>query len=508
MQTEQLLLALDRCRAHPDSTSTGVGALHSSVAGDLVLITGVSGTGKTSLAEEVFAEHIVSGKFDLIERHEHYYPIVQALTELAHKIVDDTTRFGGWCTGAWSWDSTLRGSIAQRVLGDGQSNDATRLIVGKIQRLDKMVQDVLMVASCRGAEFDEYLLHGILTFDVGAPLSSAEDKGLVVRERDGEATWRFVHDQIQQSAYDLIPRDERESVHLQIGRKLWARLPPDQLALHTFLVVNQLRLGVGLMSEQCEREQMAALLLRAGEKAAASSAFLSASDYLRMGIDLLDRRGRWRDQYELSLDLFSAAAEVEYCNGHFERMDELISDVLRYARCQSDKSRGLTASIYSLGSRNELQKAIDLGFHVLNNLGVNFPSRPSAILIMYELVKTKRALRRVRTGSIVDLPQMNDPTRLSAMRIMNLLFTYSLTGRPMYAPLISMRLVQMSLAHGVSCMSCAGFSSFALLLCNAFSDISGGIEMGRVALSLLDRFQAKEWLARVHLSVYGFCLPF
>lgn len=400
---------------------------------------------------------------------------------------------------SWSWDPSNQ-NLLQLCLGD-----SIALVTRKIERLDKSVQDVLMMASCFGCEFDEYLLHEIVAFDVAYPLSVAEDRELVARSSCG--TWRFVHDQIQQSAYSLIPTRERDAVHLQIGRKLWEALPPDQLMLHVFLVVDQLRLGAALVTDQDERDRLAILLLRAGEKATASSSFLAASGYLNLGIEQLGPR-HWRDSYDLSLGLFNAAAELEYCLGNYSLSDARVDEILMNARSLNDKTRALTTSIYSLGSRNELQKAIDLGFKVLEEYGVRFPKKPSVLAVLFELIKTKRALRRLSDSDILNLPHMRDPTKLAPMRIMNLMFAYCLNGRPLYAPLICMRLVQNSVLHGICGMSSVGFSAFAMMLALAFNEIDLGIRYGHVGLKILDKFQAREWLPRVYTAVYTFCLPF
>jgi len=164
-------------------------------------------------------------------------------------------------------------------------------------------------------------------------------------------------------------------------------------------------------------------------------------------------------------------------------------------------------SVYSMGSRNDLQKAIDRGFEVLREFGEPFSSKPSVFSIIVELRKTKKMLRRLSDDGILSLPKMRDPEKLSAMRIMNLLFTYTLTGRPMYAPLVAMRLVQTTVTFGMSRMASVAFSSFAVMLvCPAFDDVALGIRYAKVALRVLDKTQAKEWLPRTYSAVYGFCL--
>jgi predicted ATPase len=227
---------------------------------------------------------------------------------------------------------------------------------------------------------------------------------------------------------------------------------------------------------------------------------------LNLGISILGKR-HWRDQYHLSLDLYNAAAEVEYCNANFDRMDALINEVLENARCADDKIRAFTASIYSLGSRNELQKATDLGFQVLKDLGEPFPSKGRTTTILFEFFRTKRMLQKLSDDDILNLPMMYDVNKLAALRIMNLLYAYTLNGRPRLAPLIAMRLVQTTLSGGLSGMGCVGFSAFGMLLCMAFGDVDLGIRLARVGIKVLDTFQAKEWLARVYAASYMFRFP-
>lgn len=171
------------------------------------------------------------------------------------------------------------------------------LIGEKIQNTPQNVQQVLMLAACLGAEFEEDLLRQLITFEIKDLLTIASTRGLIVPDNYA-GTWRFTHDQVQQATYSLIPEEEKEQAHLTIGRKLWTSLTPEQLEAHFFLVVRQLLFGSRLMVDLEERNQFAALLFLAGQKAAQSFTFLTASTYLELGISLLDDR-HWRDQYEL-----------------------------------------------------------------------------------------------------------------------------------------------------------------------------------------------------------------
>ena len=408
----------------------------------------------------------------------------------------------------WVWHTEQ--DIRERL----HCTSASDLVTGKMLRLEKSLRDVLMLASCFGATFPESLLQVVAEKSVSTALLDLQQEGFIRLEQAGggndagrEPTWRFVHDQFQQCSHKLIPEQDRAQFHLQIGRKLWTSLSSRELYKHMYIVANQLRQALHLVRDDPDPSEsiaLALLLFRAGEKAGRSSKFSTAAMFFNDGISML--RGRhWRDEYELSLGLFNAAAEVEYCNGNFDRMSELLREALKNARNARDKTRTLTTSIYYLGSQRKLQPAIDLGFETLKDLGESFPLKPWSITISSEFHKTRKMLRQITDADIMNLPPLDDEDKLAATRLMILMFAYTTHGRPNLAPLIAMRLVQSTLKYGLSGMSCVGFAAFTLFLCSERRDPKLGLRLGHLSVQLVEKFKAKEWIPRVYSYVYGFC---
>jgi predicted ATPase len=281
-------------------------------------------------------------------------------------------------------------------------------------------------------------------------LDVAEMNGLIVKQSNSSG-YRFRHDRIQQAALNMIPDEQKSAFHLSVGRALLKALSSDNIYANIFLIVNLLQEGVELIENQEERISMATLCLHAGEKASAASAFLVALRYLNLGLAVLGDCG-WKDNYDLTLDLTNAAAEVAYCNADYERVDALTSSVLSEACCFDDKVRAYTTKIYALGSRHFLQQAIDIGFEVLRELGEPFPKKGRQVYILLNFMKTNRVLRNKTTEDILNLPTLHEPNKLAAIRIMNLLFPYCIAGRLEFAPLLAMRVVQITLRSGISGM--------------------------------------------------------
>ena len=395
----------------------------------------------------------------------------------------------------WVWNEDL---IMERF----DCHDVLQFVRNVIAALPEEVQDVLKVASCIGTDFDEYLLHDIMPFDIAPALAAAEEKGLILIENSSSGGYRFSHDNVQQAAYSLIPAAERDMFHLSLGKSLCESLKTDDLVLHIFLVVNQFRIGAELVNDTGERYRMALLCLSAGEKATRVSAFATAAEYLNLGISLLGHR-HWRDEYDLSLALYNTAAEVEYCNARFDRVSSLVEEVIANAWSFQDQLRAYTTKVYTLGTLNRPQEAIATGLMVLSKLGQTFPRNVTTFRFMMEFIKTRRMLGGKSMDEIMELPLMKRPDQLAAMRMMNILYLHAFTCRPELAPMLSFRIVQMSLQHGLSGMSSPGFSSYGMFLSGVFRKFDVAFCFGQLSLRMMDRFPGKEWLPRTYITVYG-----
>jgi len=150
-------------------------------------------------------------------------------------------------TKEWAFDAD------DKVIINLDFQDAVRLLTVKIRHLCLEVQEMLGYAACLGARFDPYILSKLIVekTDCSEALALAVEQGLLHQIFSGE--YAFTHDQIQQSAYALIPEEERDAKHLMIGRSLYAALTMEELETQLPLVVNQLRRGAHLMEDQDEK---------------------------------------------------------------------------------------------------------------------------------------------------------------------------------------------------------------------------------------------------------------
>ncbi|MGD1937415.1 MAG: hypothetical protein ACFCA4_07675 [Cyanophyceae cyanobacterium] len=111
------------------------------------------------------------------------------------------------------------------------------------------------------------------------------------------ATYRFLHDRVQQAAYSLISSDQKAETHWRIGCRLWqsgAENQNDKL----FDLVNQLNLGQAVIPDLKQIYALAQLNLRAARQAQQSAAYGAATLYCKTGLLLLPSQA-WETQYDL-----------------------------------------------------------------------------------------------------------------------------------------------------------------------------------------------------------------
>ena len=91
-----------------------------------------------------------------------------------------------------------------------------------------------------------------------------------------------------------------------------------------------------MIKDAGEREKLAKLNLEAGKKAKSSAAYAPAFGYLQTGINLLGDQP-WKNQYELTLALYTESTEAAYLMGDFDKMNELAETALQHARTALEK---------------------------------------------------------------------------------------------------------------------------------------------------------------------------
>ncbi|MEK8021605.1 MAG: hypothetical protein VSS75_032415, partial [Candidatus Parabeggiatoa sp.] len=405
------------------------------------------------------------------------------------------------------------------------SDDVVEFMGLQLQKLPVTTQQVLKLAACIGNQFDLAMLAIVYEksqAETAADLWKALQEGLVIPinevykffQASEDATevsdrqnlsvpYQFLHDRVQQAAYSLIREAQKPATHLQIGRLLKSHTREQALDDNLFDIVNQLNLGISLITEQSERDELVQLNFKAGRKARASTAYTAASRYLTVALELLPTES-WQNQYDLTLAVYEAGAEAAYLSGDFARQAHTREIVLAQAKTLLDKVKTYEIQIQVHLAQAQQLKALEMALSLLKQLGIDFPDQPSEKDIELYLQETQLAWEGKPIESLCDLPVMTDKNMQAATRILSDIASTSYEVAPDFFPLIACKNVQLSIHYGNVPESAFSYVVYGLIQIS-MGDIETGYQFGQLALSVLEKFNAKELKAKVY-DGFGACI--
>ncbi|MEG4011343.1 MULTISPECIES: trifunctional serine/threonine-protein kinase/ATP-binding protein/sensor histidine kinase [unclassified Microcoleus] len=429
--------------------------------------------------------------------------------------------------GCWQCDIA---QVNQQALTD----DVVTFMALQLQKLPRSTQNVLKLAACIGNQFDLAILAIVSEhseIETATELWKALEEGLILPSSDVykfyqqeslvnshwsfvneeqqmtndrvqmTATYKFLHDQVQQAAYSLIPDYQKQATHLKIGQLLRENLSEIEQDEKLFDIVEHCNKGIKLITEPKEQERLAELNLKAGGKAIHSTAYAAARTYFQIGIELL-QTNCWHSQYELALNLHIAAAEASYLNSDFEGMEQIATIVLRSAKTILDKIKIYQIQIAAQVLQSNVLEAIAIGRQALEQLGVELPAEPDPSQTSRMLQSLATQLEGRQIEDLSDLPLMTDPNAQAAMELMAMLFSPIIQGMPGLLPLLSSMMVNLSLRSGNTLASTTGYGIHGMVLCAFLEDPSAGYAFGKLALSLLEKFNIQKIKSSV-MSLFG-----
>ncbi|MFC5353623.1 trifunctional serine/threonine-protein kinase/ATP-binding protein/sensor histidine kinase [Azospirillum himalayense] len=416
--------------------------------------------------------------------------------------------------GVWNWN--LEAIESQRM--ERMVDDVVTFVVRRIRELPAETLAVVQTAACIGSAFDLATLADAsrrTSAATAAALWPALRSGLVVPVGDAyryadmdsvspRATYRFVHDRVQQAAYSMLRDADALACHLAVGLVLerGGNASGDRAADRLFAITNQLNRAVTLLSPE-QRERLAHYNLLAGQAARASAALGPAFDYLITGVGLLPADG-WSRLYELALSLHAEAAEIAAVNGDVAAATPLAAAIEANARTVLDRALAYETQIQMHVSRQNLPAALAACRTALGQLGSPIPERADTRHVLKELATTKLALRGKGEEDLVNRPPLTDPRLLTIGRIVSrVLASAYLHDTNLYTVLL-LRMVRLSATEGILPASGITYATYGLLHCAMLGDVPAGAMYGRVALRVLDRLNANQGRAQTLFVVHLF----
>ncbi|GJD15258.1 serine/threonine kinase with two-component sensor domain [Rivularia sp. IAM M-261] len=402
------------------------------------------------------------------------------------------------------------------------TEDVVEFMATQLHKLPHETRRILTLAACIGNQFDLATLTTVSEqSDVVTAIAlwKALQEGLVIPQNEvykfylshdeqdtnivntENVTYRFLHDRVQQASYSLIPEDQKQETHLKIGRLLLPSVANGNTE-QVFDIAAQFNAAVSLITDPQEQIEIAQLNLAAAQKAKAATAYKGLVTYASTGIELMGVTA-WQENYELTLQLYEAAAEGTYLLGEYAELSRWVEPILQQAKSLEDKIKVYELQVFSLQAQNCLQEAIDTALGVLKQLDIFLPAHPNKIQVLLKLGETKLKLLG-KTQDLIHLPTMNQSKAKAAMQILSSALSTTYIARPDLLPLNVFEQVKLSLKYGNTNLSAFAYSWYALILSGVLQDIESGYQFAKLALELLEKFGAKEIRCRTLFMVYCF----
>ncbi|WP_437935638.1 AAA family ATPase [Sorangium sp. So ce341] len=381
-------------------------------------------------------------------------------------------------TGAWRWDTAA-------IRDKGFTDNVVELMAGKLKRLSFPALDALKLAACLGSRLDLDALAVVAqrpAAELREALEEAVQEGLIVRQG---GTYRFLHDRVQQAAYALIPAGQRVEMHLRIGWLLLQRQRAEEREEMIFDVVGHLNRGAALIRSQAERDELAALNLRAGRKAKAAAAFHGAAALFAAGMALL-APDRWETEYELTYGLTFERAHAAYVTGNFEVAGPLFEELMSRARTELERAAVVELAVGFHVTCRRSARALELGLRCLRAFGIDLPLHPTDAEVEEETERVWQMLGDRAIEDLTHLPPMTHPEIKVAMGVLRgvALAAYFVDPNLMY--LVAVRRIELSLRYGNAESSAHAYSSFAVEIGRRYWKYKEAYRFGELACHLAD----------------------
>ncbi|MBF0237116.1 MAG: AAA family ATPase [SAR324 cluster bacterium] len=400
----------------------------------------------------------------------------------------------------WTWD-------LDQLQARKMTDNVVELLGSKIQQLPPQTQSLLKWAASLGNEFEVNILAWVAEQsleDTQHHLRDALTGGFLIQQND---TCHFVHDRIQQAVWSMIPEAEKQQLHLQTGSLLlkWIRSQkppiPDQEHPCFFDIVNHLNDGSTGKMASTERLDLARLNLQAGQKARVSAAYQGAYQYLSEGVSRVSE-SLWNEDYPFMFDLHIEALLCAYLSGQFEEVSALLQTALAHARSFIDRAKIQDTCIVALCVQTKFAEATELGLKTLHELGVDLPADASQEQLGGALMALKAQLDSKQAEELLQLPPLHDERVEIIMKIIVSLSTALYFSNLNLYTMGTLKLLELTLAHGNSHYASPGYVSYAIVIGVALDDIEGVIKYSDLSLAIAEKYPHRTSHAHSYFIKY------
>jgi predicted ATPase len=249
----------------------------------------------------------------------------------------------------WDWNLSTITSLAI-------TDNVVDLMIDKLSELPEETQYLLKYAACVGNQFSIDILMLISNQsadEIGTGLWPALQQELVITPNSGykrmdavhrinlaeklakNIVYQFVHDRVQQAAYQSIQEEDKAKIHLNIARILIQKEPEASKKERLFEVVDHFNQAHALLTTE-ERKEVANLNYLAGVQAKNANAYQPMFNYLSAALQLINET-TWEADYRLAFNINRDYLLALHLLHKVQEAEELNKKLLNRAKTNLDQ---------------------------------------------------------------------------------------------------------------------------------------------------------------------------
>lgn len=414
----------------------------------------------------------------------------------------------GW---HWNMEDVQRASVTDNVV---------TMVTTRMRQLPSDCMSVLRTGACMGRSINvNHLLHlepswkhtvdDSLKTCVEAGLLEPLLSGQIHEDHESAAShthdFRFVHDRVQQAAYELLNQSERAAIHAKLGRMLLAHAHIDTEAKQLFHLCDHLNHGKAHLSSQ-ELKHLLHFNLLAAKRAKEATAYRDALRYLDQARSLTPSNLQESDR-DLFQRILRSQADCEYLIGEFEAAEANYNTLLQLPSSPFDRAQVLAAKMTLLDHIGRYDDTIDCGLEALECLGQGLPRHPSQVTILTELAKALLRLQREDIAKLADHPPMEGKEDQLAVEVLQKFFASAYFRNQELLALGITRMVNLSLKKGNTPSSALAYAFFGMILGSQLGAHKRGGQFGELAIAVNEKFDDAKFRAQTLVIAGSLVLP-
>lgn len=390
--------------------------------------------------------------------------------------------------------------------------DLLSFIESRMNDLSEPALTLLQNAACFGHHFDFQLLLKLMKIPYYEVLSQIEElvaNGFIIevnRKLDLEQAkvneaakqayvvqFQFVHDRIQQSAYEMLDHDVRLRTHFEISQLF---LQEDVLENQLQSLVRHLNQCMVLLSTT-EHQQLAIWNYELGMKAKMAGLFNNARQYFNQSLRFLPDN-KWQIMREQSLEIYMEIGECEYLIGNYQLSKHYIYEALDNALTKLEQLKIYRLMSFIFIEEHNSEMELDSGLKALDLCRMNIKLEPKSWEVAKEFFQLKFSLRNQTNEQLLSLKPIQDEEIDVIIQIMINVIGNSFRKSQNLTGMLMLRLMRLQLKHGAATENAVVFINYALMLISGFNDVKEALRFGNLAANLADESKSTYIKARVY----------